>query len=1144
MENSSARFVGFLRALAFSVLCAAVMSAQDYRGKVQGLVTDSSSAILVGAKISLINVNTGVVATSESKVNGRYLFDYVDPGNYTITIEQSGFNKFLQENVLVQVRGDVTVDAVLRPGTVTETVTVTDAPAVVQFNTAATGLNIDKKALNDLPILQRSPFTAVYWSAAIPGGWGEMSYYNPFYLWAPTGFDAGGGTSGRNDVLLDGAPTLVGRKGSYVPPVDAVTEVSMQQNAADAEFGHSAGGVLSVAMKSGTNEIHGTAYYFGRNPKFNAVTNAVLRTPNRVRQHIWGGTAGGPIKKNKLFTFFTYEGWRQQVPYASIMTLPTELERAGDFSQSLNGTGGLRSIYDPWSTKFDPSTGVVSRTQFPGNRIPANRMDPTALRFMKDIWLPNGPGDDQTNVNNFRAPLYRLQDYWNFGNRTDWNISDKWKMYARVGAFRTILDQNIDVKSPALNNSIGGVMNATSIAADTVYLLNPTTVLNIQWSYSNINDDSYAKSQEITEADLGQFWTNNLWYKPYLTDIPHIFYPGLSIGSNTFGRGGYWWQHPTNHSYHARLSKNKGSHYLKIGIESRLLRSLAVRPNLMSFSFPAAVTADTFVSPNTKLRGDPYATFLLGAISSDSRASFIPMQRGGGDFYAGFIQDDFKLSRNITLNLGLRYEWESAPRDPEYRLSRYLDLNNPIPEMQSNPPAIPSNVASMMKAPYKFTGAWLFTDGDNPRTWKSSKTNFLPRLGIAVRVNDRTALGISYSRYMIPPLNGADMLGSLSMPGFSATTTVAPMLEGIPGAHLSDPFPASNPLILPVGKSFGRYTNLGGSATWDQQDQTAGLNDRFNVSFRRELPWAFKADITYFFNLGHDWPYTQQLNLSDPQLSYTYKGALDQQIVNPFYQYMTPNTFPGQLRNQATVTVGSLLVPYPQYGGLSQTNSHGIRDRYHALQLTTQRLFAQGYSVLATYNYNRESTDGFFNAPDEYAGIFTLLPTTRPRHRLTLSGTYDLPVGKGRPLLSAVHPVVNGVLGGWSTSWVYMFSSGGFITFGQAIVDGNPAISNPTADKWFDTSKVKPALPYTPRTNPWLHPGLTAPGYWSIDATLSKYFPIKERFRLEFKVEAYSLTNSFLLGGPNTDVYSSLFGRITGQGNVGRQIQYALRLHF
>lgn len=171
---------------------------------------------MVGAKATLTNTNTGVATVRESKINGQYLFDYVDPGNYILTIEQVGFSKFIQENVLVQVRGDVTVDAVLRPGTIAETVTVTEAPAAVQFNTSATGMNIDKKALNDLPILQRSPFTAVYWSAAIPGGWGDMMYYNPFYLWAPTGFDAGGGTSGRNDVVLDFLPIAEwGRRAAF-----------------------------------------------------------------------------------------------------------------------------------------------------------------------------------------------------------------------------------------------------------------------------------------------------------------------------------------------------------------------------------------------------------------------------------------------------------------------------------------------------------------------------------------------------------------------------------------------------------------------------------------------------------------------------------------------------------------------------------------------------------------------------------------------------------------------------------------------------------------------------------------------------------------------------------------------------------------
>jgi hypothetical protein len=420
----------------------------------------------------------------------------------------------------------------------------------------------------------------------------------------------------------------------------------------------------------------------------------------------------------------------------------------------------------------------------------------------------------------------------------------------------------------------------------------------------------------------------------------------------------------------------------------------------------------------------------------------------------------------------------------------------------------------------------------------------MPRLGVAYRVNDKTAVRVGYSRYVIPGevINGSQ--NALPTYGFNAATNVEPVLQGVPGARLSDPFPASNPLIQPFAKSLGRYTNLGDSATWIGPDLHTGINDRINVSIQRQLPAQIVADATYFVNYGHDLGYTRQFNLADPALSYTYKAELSRSVANPFYQYLTPDKFPGQLRNRANVTVGSLLVPYPQYGTISRTQVPGIRDRYRALQLRLQRSSASGYTFLWAYNYNRQRTEAFFNPDDEYARNFTFQPSNNPRHRMTMAGSYGLPFGRGRRLLKDLHPIANGALGGWSVSGIYTFSSGQFVRFGQAIIEGNPRIDNPTRDRWFDTAMFTRPLPFTPRTNPWQYDGVTGPVNWNVDMTLAKFFPITERVRIEFRMEAYNLTNSFIPTMPDANVLSSTFGRSTNQGNFGREFQYTARLHW
>ena len=344
----------------------------------------SSDALVPGAKVTLTNNGTGIAVSRDSGPNGAYLFDNVEPGTYTATAEFTGFTRQTHENILVQTRGDVTVNFSLRPGATAETITVTATAVALQFNTSTRELTVDRKMLMELPVKARNPFTLALLDPAVVNRY--FAERNPFFMWSSSMMDVGGGTSTKNDLLIDGAPTQIGPKGSYSPPMDAVQEFSVQQNSVDAEFGHSAGGTLSVSTKSGTNEIHGTAYYFGRNPTFNALINRTNRTPNFIRNHIWGGTIGGPIRKNSLFTFFTYEGWRTKEPRDTVRTMPTDLERVGDFSRSLNRGGGPRMIYDPTTTVLNVATNTATRDPFPGNVIPANRIDPTARRIMQDLW--------------------------------------------------------------------------------------------------------------------------------------------------------------------------------------------------------------------------------------------------------------------------------------------------------------------------------------------------------------------------------------------------------------------------------------------------------------------------------------------------------------------------------------------------------------------------------------------------------------------------------------------------------------------------------------------------------------------------------------------------------------------------------------
>jgi hypothetical protein len=316
---------------------------------------------------------------------------------------------------------------------------------------------------------------------------------------------------------------------------------------------------------------------------------------------------------------------------------------------------------------------------------------------------------------------------------------------------------------------------------------------------------------------------------------------------------------------------------------------------------------------------------------------------------------------------------------------------------------------------------------------------------------------------------------------------------------------------------------------------------------QRDLIARVVLDVTYFANVGRNLSYTQRFNLMDPQLSYTHKNALNQRVANPFFNYLTPETFPGQLRNQSQVALSELLRPFPHYGNVNQTNTPGVRERYHALQLRVQRPFANGFNFLWTYNYNRERQEEFFNIDEEFAGKFRFEQGVRPRHRMAVAGVYDFPFGSGRRYLSQAPRAIDLIAGGWTTSAIYTYNSGDLLRFDQMDVIGDPKIDNPS--KWglmFNAEAFKQSAAFTPRTNPKSFPGIVGPGYKNLDITLAKFFHLTERFRLELKMEAYNVSNTFTADIPEMRVTRSNFGRTYQQirGANGREFQYNLKLHF
>lgn len=1159
------------RALApwiFVILLAVSGFGQDYRGKLQGVIADENGAPIPGTKVVLTNETTNVSVTAMTNDDGRYKFDFIEPGMYSVLAEKEGFKKTVQQNLTVRIQGDLTLDLKLAIGNVDATVTVEDTPVSVQFNSSGSSLTLDNTTVDQMPVRGRNPYNIITLDPSINGGENANGENRPYHHAYANEMDAGGGTTRANEVQLNGTALTSSYKVAYTPSVDAVQEVTFSRSIVDAEQGFSSGGTIALNMKSGGSQFRGAAYYYKRDPKFNAFGDpTIVRTQGAdetnfrgTQLSMVGGNIGGPIIKKKLFFFSSYEYWKDHRPISVRVTVPTLLERNGDFSQS------GRNIYNPFTSTSNSST----RTQFTGNVIPQALWDPVAVKLINKLPKPNLPGTDL----NWQGSKVEDVDYWNLSTRVDWNISERLKTFVSYGQFKaSLLETN--PTDAVLFPRTGSNRNGLSISADTVYTLNATTVLNFRAGYHRLTDEAAVPDALMGTSGLTELWGSNNFYSSLFT-TDQIYYPALDVvfnggAGNRLGRTGReFWQHPQGYNGSIRINTALKDHSLKYGAEYRVDKGKGARFEPLNFWFRQNLTAIRQAPTAAELltSGSPWASFLMGVLepngtstSSNNFVRRVPIQEVVNKGYALYFQDDWKFNNRLVVNLGLRWEFEPGPVDAQNRLSQRVDLTQPIPEFIAAPPVMPANVQAIQAAAGvtpTYNGAWIFATPENRGAWHRVPKDFLPRLGFAFKIDDKTALRIGWARYIQPSARIRDPLGDFveQYTGYSTTTFGLAPVNGVPVATLSNPFPTTagngfNPVLLPTQQTLGRYTNLGNAVNLDEYEQRPPLNDKITASLQRQIWNKMVFSIDYFVNLGSRLPQTVDINA--PNLEYLYNTPQAQwniSVTNPFRNYLTPDKFPGALRNAATINVRELLRPFPQYGAINQINTDLRKSRVQSLKFQLQQPSYKGLIFTVSYAYNDERTREAFDDLALYKREFTWRKTEAARHRFTNVITWDIPVGKGKMFLSKAPKVIDYILGGWRLTDTTRFYSGRLLQFNNSmIVSGIPTVDNPTKDKWFNTAAFAAATNGTylqRRVNPYYYDGLVGPKTFQTDATLSKSIQIKENHKLELRLEVYNVLNNINWDNPNLTLGNVNFGKVTVKRNsyVGREVQYGIRYVF
>ncbi|HSB15484.1 MAG TPA: TonB-dependent receptor [Bryobacteraceae bacterium] len=1138
--------------------------AQESRATITGTVTDPSAAVIPGATIEVTNIATGVVARTVANESGAFRIPYLIPGRYNVTASNAGFKTYARSDLELRVAETVELNIRLQLGGTNETIQVSASAEVLQATEASQSATISKAELDEIPIQGGSALELLTFA---PGMSKQGELRTPYPAWnnGLTMVSSNGAGLAHNSITLDGVanesvggPGQNGAANGYTRPAIslssyAVEEMKIQTNVYDATQGHTSGAVFNMVSRSGTNALHGEAHYQFY-PSSIAAQNPFNRSYvyyNSAEQYRYGFSLGGPVVlpklydgHNKTFWFFTMERHPFRTPSSSQDSVPTEAQRNGDFS-ALLALGGQYQIYDPSSIREHAD---LSRSPFPDNKIPASRISPVATNILKYISSPNNSaGVSPDGQGNYIWVDPQVDTYDTYSSRVDHSFSDRHRLMGRFS-----WDKWFEGWGDTYGNGTAGERQFRSSyvgAIDDVFTFSPSLVLDVKLGLTYQKYDDGPKTSGVDYAALG--------FAPQMTGLitkSSAIFPNIGFGDvfdNIGGTAGYY-DNNTNETLNATLGWQKGKHSVRFGSEIRNwmqnhLSTSGVNAPIISFS--SEYTSGPLPSSNSAPVGQGFAAFLLGVPSNATMRVASPFS-ANYKWGALFIQDDWRVTPKLTLNLGFRWELElptterynrmeigfdpssaqsfGASAQAAYAAAGYAANAANIAAAANLSPAQTATLTDWLAAfpsAYNVRGGYIYASPGNRGTWKTYWKEFLPRAGLAYQLDNKTVIrggaGIFYDSLGV----GRNFLPIQD--GFTRDTSIASSVDG--GAtyanSLVNPFP--NGLLPAVGSSLGADLSAGNTIFVGYLNPKEPYSVHWSFGIQRELPGKVLLDASYVGAKGVNLPVTNgcyisgvpctNLNLVPQRYlsnSPVYDGdnlaVLNARVPNP-YAGMTeklPNL------SGATTTVRQLLQPYTQFGAIQATATTGS-SMFHSLQARVERRFHRGFSFSGNFTWQRQmDSTNYLNGGDAHPA--KMINGADPGLVFNAITVYELPFGKGRLLGGSWHGLLNYIFGEWQVSGTLKAQQGYpasltdlLLLPGKTLRDLN---GERDANNFFNVSALNTDTALQPgsnhlRTLSQQVSFLRGPAMWVTDGAISKKVTIRERVKGEFRFESYNATN-------------------------------------